>query len=113
MQREEYVLMSLPYPLAQYRSAHSDVPPFLTLLRYFESVTGRELSFGEVAISSADFAGLRFETQRWAEIRHRLGIDTELSSITVTDLLGVQGYTAPYINAKLKAGDALVAGALS
>ncbi len=101
----EFELVDLPRPLAAFRSVASGIPPFLAVLRYFERQTGQELGFPDIAIGPGDWAELRWQTERWLVAMDRLGLPTG-------EMLSEQGWTAPMINPKLHAGDALVARAV-
>lgn len=105
----EYLLIDLPpRPFDLFRSVRS-APPFFQCLRHLEAVTGLDLGFPDVAISTADYAELRTQLARWLSTRRRIGGYSE----DRVDLLSVPGFTAPLINPKLKPGHALVARAVN
>jgi hypothetical protein len=99
----EYLVVPLPHPLESFRSVRSD-PPFLAVLRHLEKATGLALGFPDVALGTADFEELKFQTLRWIACRARLGLP-----VLEFAFLSAQGDTAPMINSKLRPGDALVA----
>lgn len=103
----QYRLVGLPPNVAAFRSVRGD-PPFLNLLRWLSTETGRDLGFREVALSAWDLAMLRGETASWLKARERLGL-CEPGSESQVGFMSIEGVTAPVLNRRLRAGDALVA----